>query len=153
MKVLPGPHINAAVDGDTLYVTEGLRAGLWTRMAEGVIAHEMGHLAGKHHVKMAVTLWLSFSLIIVTATLIGESSWGVLMAVALTILPVSLPLLSRHLEYDADRRAASVVGTEAMSHALRTIADRPQWSEESDTHPSIERRLAKLRRREKGNSD
>ena len=146
MKVLPGNHMHAAVDSNTLYVTEGLRARLWTQMAEGVIAHEMGHLAGKHSLKMSVTSYFSVLLIIVTVALIGESSWAIPIAVALTIFPVSLPLFSRRMEYNADRHAASVVGMETMSHTLRTIVDRPQWSKESDTHPSIERRLARLRK-------
>ena len=152
MKVLPGSHFNAAVDGNTLYVTEGLKGCLRTRMAVGIIAHEMGHLAGKHGLKMLAMLYLTTFVIMVTVALIGESSWSMVLAVALTILPVSLPLLSRHLEYDADRRGASVVGTKAMAHTLRTMVDHPEWSRESDTHPSIERRLARLRKNDNGSA-
>ena len=153
MKIEPVSEFNAAVDRDTLSVTEGLRAGLWTRAAEGVIAHEMAHLAGKHVLKKNIVSCLIFCLIAVTVVLIGKDFWGMPIVVSLTILPVFYPLLSRHLEYDADERAAAVVGTDTMSHALRTIADRPRWGENSDTHPSIESRLARLRRRENRDSN
>ncbi len=146
-KVLPGPQINAAVNGKTLFMTEGLRACLWTRAGEGIMAHEMGHLAGKHHLRKNIALCLTILSIVVTVAMIDNYSWSVLVAVTLTILAVSFPILSRHLEYDADRRAASIVGSDTMSHALRTVADRTFWSVESDTHPSIERRLARLQER------
>ena len=115
-------------------------------MAEGIIAHEMGHLAGRHQLKMRVMWYMSIFVIVVSVVMIGEASWAVWAAVALTVFPVSLPLLSRHLEYDADRRGALVVGSETMSLALRAFIDRPQWDRESDTHPSIERRLVRLRK-------
>ena len=148
MKVQPGSDFNASVNGKTLCVTEGLRAGMWTRTAEGIMAHEMAHLAGKHSLKMTAMVYCAISLIIVTIALIGETSWGIVLAVALTIVPVFFPLLSRHLEYDADKRAATLVGSEEMAHALRTVVDRPQWGVESESHPSIEKRLARLRKRD-----
>ena len=110
------------------------------------MAHEMGHLAGRHGVKMAIALYLTMFCIIVTVAMIDNYSWAVLVAVTLTFLPVFFPLFSRHLEYDADRRAAVVVGSGTMSHALRNIVDRPSLGIESDTHPSIEKRLARLRK-------
>ena len=144
MKVEPGSHINAAVMGNVLVITEGLRQRLGTRTAEGILAHEIGHLAGRHSIKMAIALHLTTFCIIVTVAMIDNYSWAVLAAVTLTFLPVSWPLLSRRLEYDADRRAATVVGSETMSHALRNMVGKPLWGRESDTHPSIENRLARL---------
>ena len=144
MKVEPGSHINAAVTGNILLITEGLRARLWTRTAEGIMAHEMGHLAGRHGVKMKIALYLTMFCTIVTVSMIDNYSWAVLVAVTLTFLTVFFPLFSRHLEYDADRRAAAVVGSGTMSHALRNMVDRPFWGIDCDTHPSIEKRLARL---------
>ena len=144
MKVLQGSHINAAVDGSTLYVTEGLRACLWTRTAEGIMAHEMAHLSCKHIFKAKVMRILTGCAILVAVAFIGDPTWQMLLAVALTIVPVTGPLLSRHFEYEADRVAASVVGPETMSQSLRVLAGKSQWSEESDSHPSIEKRLARL---------
>ena len=147
MKVIPGSHINAAVKGKTLWITEGLLVCLWTRVGEGVMAHEIAHLAGKHHIKKHVALFLTALAITATITMIDNYSWAVLLAVTLTILAVSFPILSRHFEYDADRRAASIVGSETVTHTLRNMEDRSFWSVESDTHPSIERRLVRLQGR------
>ena len=144
MRVELGSNIDAAVSGNTLYVTEGLRGRLRTKMAECILAHEVGHLAGRHNLIMVFTLYLTIGFVVVTTSLIDETSWRIMMAVALTVFPVFLPLLSRHLEYDADRRAASVVGAGAMSHALRAIVPRHLWSKDSETHPSVEKRLARL---------
>ena len=146
MKVEPGSHINAAVMGNILSITEGLRARLCTRTAEGIMAHEMGHLAGRHGAKMKIALCLTVFCTIVTIAMIDNYSWAMLVAVPLTFLTMFFPLLWRHLEYDADRRAAEVVGVEAMSYALRRMADQASWGIESDTHPSIEKRLARLRK-------
>ena len=104
MKVEPWSHINAAVIGNILSITEGLRARLWTRTAEGIMAHEMGYLAGRHGVKMKIALYLTMFCTIVTVAMIDNYSWAVLVAVTLTLLTVFFPLFSRHLEYDADRK-------------------------------------------------
>ena len=149
MQVQPDKEINASVSRNTLHITEGLQACSSTRVWQGVMAHEMAHLAGGHHRWMKLNLWLSVCAVSVIVVLIGEESWPILLGVALTVLPVSIPLLARHQEYDADRRAAAVVGADTMTRALETIANESLWKKESDTHPSIEKRLARLRGRER----
>lgn len=145
MRVVEGSHLNAGVDGHALYVTEGLWVCLWTRMGKAVIAHEMAHLACKHNLKGMVVMMVVIFGAIIIATVMGEPTWLMLLLAAFTIVPVVNPLMSRYFEFEADRRAASVVGIESMSHALQAVAERSKWREEGDTHPSPERRLERLR--------
>jgi len=144
MKVVEGGHINAWVGSQGLYITEGLNSCLWTRAGNAVIAHEMAHLACKHNLKSVVVMMTALFGAMTIAAVMGDPILLMLVAAALTIVPVANPLLSRHFEFEADRRAASVVGIESMSHALQVVAERSEWGEERDTHPSIERRLERL---------
>ena len=124
MRVVPGFHLNAWVNKETLVVTEGLRSCLWTSAVEGILAHEMAHLSGKHCEKKT---WTSVGLvlsIIVVVGLVDNLSWPVWTAVALTIWPLFMPILSRRLEYDADTRAAKVVGVRKMCLSLRVLTER-----------------------------
>ena len=145
MKVSPDEGINASVNRDAMRITEGLRTCPSTFVWLGVMAHEMAHLAGRHHRWMALNCVVSLCAVLVLVTLIGEGSWPIWLGVACTVLPVSIPVLARHQEYDADRRAARIVGTDTMTFALEFVADETVRKNESDTHPSIEKRLAKLR--------
>ena len=146
MRVVPGLHLNAWVNKDTLSITEGLRSCLWTSAADGILAHEMAHLSGKDCEKKTwARVGLLFSIILVVG-LIDNLSWAVWSAVALTIWQLFMPLLSRRLEYKADRRGANVVGVEKMTLSLRALAERSQWNLELDSHPSIQKRLDNLKK-------
>ena len=87
----------------------------------------------------------NFSIIVVVG-LIDDLSWAVWSAVALTIWPLFMPLLSRRLEYKADAQAANVVGVAKMSLSLRVLTERSRWNLELDSHPSIQRRLDNLKK-------
>lgn len=147
MRVKPGCEINAAVRGNIIYVTEGLYACMWTRIAKGIMAHEIAHLAQRKGTGMVDMMMLSLAVLpILIVGLVVDTSWPVLVGATFTILPVILPLRSRHLEYDADRRAAEMVGSDTMEHALEVFVDRRSWDQEGDTHPSIRKRLVRLRK-------
>ena len=148
MKVLPDKGINASVNRDSMRITEGLRTCPSTQVWQGVMAHEMAHLAGRHNLWMALNWGISVFAVFVLIVLIGEESRLVWLGVALTVLPVSIPVLARYQEYDADRRAARIVGTDTMALALESAADGPVRTKEGDTHPSIEKRIARLRSKE-----
>ena len=146
MRVVPGLHLNAWVNKDTLSITEGLRSCLWTPAADGILAHEMAHLSGKDCEKKTwASVGLIFSIILVVV-LIDNFSWAVWSAVALTIWPLFMPLLSRRLEYKADTRAANVVGVDKMSLSLRALDERSRWNLEHDSHPSTQKRLDNLKK-------
>ena len=57
-KVMPSPGLNAKVNDDYLFVTEGLWSALWTQTAKGVMAHEMAHLARKHGRQRTIAFWV-----------------------------------------------------------------------------------------------
>ena len=117
-------------------------------MAEGIMAHEMAHLAQRKD-KPVVDMMMMFlpALVIVIVALAVDTSWPILVGAAFTVVPLILPLRSRYLEYDADKRAADVVGSETVEHALEVFVDRSSWDQEGDTHPSVRKRLIRLRRK------
>ena len=147
MKVKPGYEIDAAVRGRTLYVTEGLLACRWTRTVEGVMAHELAHMAQQKssNLLMIIAVLLPVLTVGFVGLIIGES-WPIWVGAAFTIVPIAWPLWWRHQEYDADKRAAAVVGSDTMAHALEVSVDRSSWGEESDSHPSVAKRLLRLRK-------
>ena len=158
LMVVPGYKFNAWVNRETLTVTEGLWSSLWTTAAEGILAHEMAHLSGKHCEKKGWATVVLIFLILVVVGLIDNLSWAVWSAVALTIWPLFMPLLSRRLEYNADKQAAKVIGVDKMSLSLRVLTERSRWPLELDSHPSIQRRLDNLKKLEfagvrRGNSE
>ena len=144
MKVMKGSHLNAGVDNQDLYITEGLRECLWTQMGTAVMAHEMAHLACKHNLRRMVVMTMALFGAMTIASVMGDPIWLTLLVTTGTIVPVVYPLMSRHFEFEADRRAASVVGIESMANALQVVAERSEWGVESDTHPSTDRRLERL---------
>ena len=150
-KVMPDPGLNAKVNDDYLFVTEGLWSGLWTLTAKGVMAHEMAHLARKHGRQRSIAFWvLAVAVFLFSGTVLADFSVTFVILVMLSIALTAWPLVStrvrHHQEYDADRQAAKIVGPETMVHTLKSIADRNLWKVDSYTHPSIERRLGKLER-------
>ena len=148
MKVLPDKGFNASVNRDSMRIAEGLRTCPSTQVWLGVMAHEMAHLAGRHNLWMALNWGISVCAVFVLIALIGEESWLMWLGVALTVLPVSIPVLARYQEYDADRRAARIVGTDTMTFTLEATSDETVRGKDTDTHPSVEKRIARLRSKE-----
>ena len=150
-KVMPCPGFNAKVNDDYLFVTEGLWSALWTQTAKGVMAHEMAHLARKHGRQRSIAFWvLVATVFLFTGTVLEAFPANfvilVMLSIALTTWPVFWTRVRHHQEYDADKQAAKIVGVETLAHTLKSIADRTLWKVDTYTHPSIERRLAKLER-------
>jgi heat shock protein HtpX len=166
--------------------------GLWNRLEpqeiEGVLAHELTHVANRDVAVMTIASFFSM----VAATLARFGLWGgmfsggdrdrssgtpvwlILFAVSLLTYVVSwvlIMMISRYREYAADRGSALITGApEHLMSALQKIASRmtqiPQqdlrevagmnaffifpagWkknaSEIFQTHPSLEKRLARL---------
>lgn len=145
MKVLLDEGINASANKDSMQITEGLRTCPSTQVWLDVMAHEMAHLAGRHDLWMVLNWGISVCAVFALIALIGEESWPVWLGVALTVLPVSIPVLARHQEYNADRRAARIVRTDTMTFTLKATSDETVRGKDTDTHPSVEKRLARLR--------
>lgn len=146
MKILPSFKFNAAVKDDTLYVTEGLKPWLWTTMGIGVIAHEMAHKSRNHSLKLLVAFLLSGLLILGILEFLADSRWPITVCVILTVVTTVIPSVFRFQEYEADRQAANVLGAETMIRTLKVIGDWSSRDEDSETHPSITKRIGRLAR-------
>ena len=147
MRITPRSDFNASVSGNILYVTAGFRPLLWATPGAGVMAHEMAHLARRHQFQRIIVLSSVLMLTCMTLFLLGTNSWQMGLAIGLTIFSVIPPVVFRYQEYDADTQAARVVGVYTMASALRILADKSRWHIESETHPSIGKRLAHLSKR------
>ena len=148
VKVVPTGKVNAGINGHSLFITKGLEPYLSTSVGEAILAHELAHAKYWH------TYSLSFVVSVVGALswLFGAQFWPSHNAIGLvmgalafaTLLAVAFPLVSRKMEYDADAKAAEIVGSDAMIAALKFIVSAEDWSLESDSHPSIKARIQRL---------
>ena len=146
--VIEEPTINASVNGTgTLFVTQGLWLHLLTVRVVGIMAHEMAHLSRKHLDQKNWMLCLLAIATLVTVGLIGNVSWSVFAAVSLTLTSLFWPIMCRRQEFDADSCAADVVGVDIMVHSIRGLTEGSEWDEETDSHPSVRARMARLLRR------
>ena len=119
-------------------VTTGLMRRLEPRELEGVLAHELTHIANRDVVVMTVASFLAT----VAGLIIRASMWGgmgggrnrdgagyifIIMGVSLAVYALSFLLLrtlSRYREYAADRGAAILTGAPAtLASALARIHD------------------------------
>ena len=144
MRVSLGRNINAAVGGSTLYITEGLKSRLDTISAEGVVAHEMAHMAQDQDWKLLAGVFSTMIIFVFIMMLLDEPGWLVSLGAMLTILPVIIPPISRSREYRADLQASEIVGIDKMVSGLNWGVERSDWNRDSETHPSLKRRLARL---------
>ena len=144
MRVSLGRNINAAVGGSTLYITEALKSRLDTTSAEGVIAHEMAHMAQDQDWKLLAGMFSQMIIFVFIMMLLGEPGWLITLGAMLTILPVVIPPISRSREYRADLQASKIVGIDKMVSGLSWGVERSDWDRDGETHPSPAKRLAKL---------
>jgi Zn-dependent protease with chaperone function len=118
---------------------------------KAVVAHEMGHIANRDHIKLLFGLIISIIGIEILALsiyyeLVGDGIGGLLFLLSM-LLAFFFPLLSsyywRRMELKADLYASRVVGKETYISALRKLAEHNllplDWG--SGDHPSIERRI------------
>ena len=84
-------------------------------------------------------------LLIAGLVLLEDSSIASVVIVALTITPIVLPAFWKYREFDADAKAAKIVGIEVVVAGLQATIAGAYWNREHDTHPSINKRVARLR--------
>ena len=147
VAVIPTDVPNAFATGrsqkkSVVAVTEGLWNRLEPREIEGVIAHELTHIANRDVMVMTIASFFAM----VAAMLArfglyggmfgggnrdrggGAPVWLILLAVSIVTYVISyvlMMMLSRYREYAADRGAALITGTpEYLMSALQKIASR-----------------------------
>jgi len=126
----------------TVFISTGLLRDLDDEAALAVIAHESAHAVLRHTLLQGVAVALAIAIKIV----VGLSGW-LLLAVVLGYL-----FAMRVAELQADRLAAAWLSPSAVAAALEDYAaltgagDLPRWADWFSMHPTLQRRIALLRR-------
>ncbi len=134
----------------SLVVTDGILHRLASDERDAIIGHELAHLANH-------SLWFLVSVCPIAMTggvlMSAVVSPAVAMAFSLLLYVGLQRMVSRHFEYDCDRRAAEVIGFPTMMSALTKIhaahvLSNTGWLSTllyaTATHPSRDERLAAL---------
>ena len=144
VAIYPSPEINAFATGPSrnksmVAVSEGLLVGMSRAEAEGVLAHEVAHVANGDMVTMTLLQGTLNTLVLVAARAVGlfvdrailrnESGHGIGFFVANIAAQMVLGLLaslivmafSRHREYRADAGGARLAGTSKMVAGLKRL--------------------------------
>jgi predicted Zn-dependent protease len=154
--VLDDAGYNAfAAPGGYIFVTKGLvdTVGDESELA-GILAHEIHHVVGKHHLKAMRKTAQSGLLTKVLASQLGNNAQGMVSA---QLLALGKDLYSKGLdqedELDADRSGVALAtragfdpyGLVAVLQQLRTAkADNPAFTLTLSTHPATQVRLDQL---------
>ena len=118
-----------------------------------ILAHEVAHISSNHVPRMMLMSILGGTLFGLTVpVLFGLDLPGGLGTGAVLVGLVAVPLLglgpgwfSKRFEFEADAKAASMVGAEIMQKALLELADHTGGiDQESFTHPPISARVRRL---------
>ncbi|KHF40603.1 protease HtpX [Halalkalibacter okhensis] len=154
--IYQSPEVNAFATGPSkkrslVAVSSGLLSVMDDDAVEGVIAHEVAHVANGDMVTMTLlqgvvnTFVVFFSRIaaILVSRLVRSEMQTVVRFAAIIIFQILFSILgslvvmaySRHREFHADRGGADLAGRDKMSHALRSLqsyVDRANVSRGTD---------------------
>ncbi|ABP94372.1 MULTISPECIES: M48 family metalloprotease [Metallosphaera] len=139
VRVKEDPLVNAlSLPNNVIVVTSGLvKEG--TESLTSAIAHELGHLQGRHHLKTFILL------LGITSISIYLLDVDVVLGLGLMLIGIVLVrYVSRHFEYSADRFAAELVGRERYTRLLALHMNPREKSSPLSTHPTVLNRLKKI---------
>ncbi|QKR00015.1 M48 family metalloprotease [Metallosphaera tengchongensis] len=142
VKLKDDPEVNAiSYPNGVVVVTLGLlQAG--DEYLRAALAHEIGHIRGRHSLK---TLLLTLALVTLSIFLLTNVS----LALGLTLTIGSILLLryvSRMFEYSADSFAARLVGEASYTSLLLRYMNPNEKSWILSSHPTIYNRLKRIAR-------
>lgn len=154
--VLDDPGFNAfATPGGYVFVTKGLVDRVDEAELAGILAHEIGHVTGKHHLQALAAKARSGLATQLLASQVRGSAAG--QFVSGQMLALGRDLYARGLdrgdEFDADRTGVALAaragfdpyGLPAVLQQLRTeTPDNPLFSLTLATHPPAQQRLEQL---------
>jgi hypothetical protein len=105
-----------------------------------VLAHELAHFRPKQGMMLMLLIYVA---------LLGASTMANVNPIIMTIGATALFLMLRTiinwiLEYDADNVGSGFSSREGLASALRHLSKPEEYDEPSDTHPSINSRVARL---------
>lgn len=145
----------AYVIGRTLVLGLELLRRLTFERRQAVVAHELGHIKGRHG------LWgfLVLSMIVAVPcyswsnlylpALFLEAPFNLLLNAIVNVALLAFAMMafipvSWHLETRADKAAAKFAGAANIKSALLAIAEDKDLEEPSETHPSIAERIRRI---------
>lgn len=111
-----------------------------------LFGHELTHLKQNHGTKL---MWYALYMPMVVTwplTLLGAPH-VVSYVVTFAAFCIIFSMVSRRNERLADEGASVIAGPEAVISLLKHIVPQNRWRGESETHPSILRRIVRLRKR------
>lgn len=160
-RVLPDPSLNAfAVPGGYIYLHSGtiLEAGSVEELA-GVLAHELGHVKGRHSARMAKDAAIPSLLATLVGVAASAASGDATPMIAAQAANVAIQLqYSRQYEDEADRLAVDFLARSGMrSEGLVRFFERIQVEQRKlppgqvppylYSHPAVENRIDGVRER------
>lgn len=152
-----GQLTNAFASPRTVALTDNFGEYLSGAELDAVIAHELGHVQGRHTIKKLQTLALAVSALAFISFSIGTARplfRAALVAFSLIAVLLIYYYLSRRFEYMCDIKAAELTRSpEAVIRALGALYQKtsspvtsPRLVEIFDTHPSLQHRIEAIAR-------
>jgi len=148
-----------AMSGGNIAVTESLLRALSKREVDAVMAHELGHVKGRHISAKSGFYWAFFLLAGPSVSFIAEKTglpeWTRVLPVAPALFVLAMAWLSQHHEFSADARAAEITGDpeakiSALARLARLTSSPLDWGGIQGSilsHPSMKARVLSIARR------
>jgi len=128
-----------------IYFGENLLEVLDNEEQLALAAHELTHI--KHNHWFRLSLFSMITCAFISCSLSFSTGPAIVSnLIIFSALVITFVFVSWRNEYDADRSAATNVSKKATISLLRRIVSKKQWHVESETHPSINDRILKLKR-------
>ncbi len=145
--IYPSAEVNAFATGPSrnnslVAVSSGLLDRMSINAVEGVLAHEVAHIANGDMVTMTLiqgvvntfVVFLSRIIAYFVSTFVREEARGIVHFISVLVFQILLSILasiavmaySRHREFAADSGGAELVGKSKMINALRSLKDSVQ---------------------------
>jgi Zn-dependent protease with chaperone function len=110
-----------------------------------LFGHELSHIKQNHGPFLMISAM--YSAMVVAASLSTlKAPNTVIYVVSCAALFLVFSIVSRRFERAADAGAAAIVGSDTVIALLKHIVPANRWKQESETHPSIIKRIHQLRK-------
>lgn len=148
-----------ALPGGRVAITESLLRGLSRREVDAVMAHELGHLKGRHVTAKSGFYWIFFLLagpaVEFVARVTGLPGWFRSLPIAAAVFTLAMAYISQRHEFSADARAAEITGDPeakiaALARLARLTSSPLDWGGIQGSilsHPSMKARVLSIARR------
>lgn len=142
LKTIPN-YFGAYSYRNNICLGEELLKDFDSGMILAVITHELAHIRGRH-----ATIAVSLMYVISAFLYLIVTGPPVIFAVAMfsTVTLLLIPL-NWYFELSADDYATKLVGEEETKAVLSALGEKLGYDSNSETHPSVRRRLSRIERR------